>query len=1057
MEMFASAQQAEMMDELILHLRHAVEGCLLVVAASDAEAQRLLTRALIRRLAGEVASDSFRFSAGQLSLAAHVRSLPRPSGPTVLLVEGLDELPPQARERAMASLNLERESLRWAGYSILLWVRPRTLTELPFTAGDFWAWRSASFLFDDTVLRAVAPERLPSPEEVERLREQAQSYRSDLARPDLAPRLRARVERELALVQRQLSLVALREAATAEADRDQLRVAYCTHLANSYRWLDFRGILQTRKPILMSLDEVFVALNAVPQAGMGEMCTPAGPARQLAEERALYAAERRERWQIEDVLVKCRHAVILGDPGSGKTTLLKYLALKVAEGSESARAGLGPTGEPLLPIIVPLSAFAAALVQEPDLSLEDYLPRHFAALELPGLGGLFVEELAAGRCLVLLDGLDEVPTRRERRRVVQCVGQFVARYRSNRFVVTSRVVGYREEPLGEELVHFTIAEWGDDEIAEFARRWCVAYERQADDSAEAVRRGQDEAEQLIAAIRSNPSVRRLASNPLLLTIIALIHRQGTRLPQHRILLYALTFQTLIETWNRARNLEGLPLSAEGMSEHEAVQVLAPLALWMHETQPSGTARREEVRAQIAALLEAEEGPERAQEVADRFLDLVRRQVGLLVERGEGLFGFMHLTFEEYLAARAIVMAGQVNLQVTLERVLRHLDEPAWHEVIRLAVGQLGVVEARRQAAAAVVEAMLDAPGRPEARGQHAVLAGWCLVDVGEKGVTRSCWKRVTLALRQVMQDTSSDGRPNDPPVIPIPTRYAAGEVLDRLGWLPPDLDTWVEVQIPNPKLQTPSPKSQNPSRMYVARYPVTNHQFSRFIEAGGYEEPRYWGGERSKAWRWRMTEHGDYRGEGPVSQPWFWDDLRFGKSRRDYPVVGISWYEANAYCAWLTEGFQVSGFAFQVWRDGELETLDLEPGTLTVRLPAEAEWVAAAGGEGRDRYPWDSPEGSMTKDEGVILARANVREAGLNGTSPVAMYPAGQSPHGIWDMAGNVWEWMASPERGKPLRGGSWYGYQEHARVSARNGGDPDLSDFDLGVRVVGSPAGSES
>jgi len=1040
--MFVSPQQAEALEELALHLRHATGGVLLVAAASDAENQRVLTQALVGRLADEMTFPSFRFSPNRLSLAAHLRSLPRPATPAVLLVEGLDELPDEAREWVLASLNLERETLRWAGYSILLWVRPRTLTELPFKAGDFWAWRSGSFLFDETVLSAVAPERVPPPEEVADLRARAENYRRDLARPGLGPRARARVERELALVQRQLSLVALREAATAQADRARLRAAYCTHLVNSFRWLDVRGILQTRKPILLPLEEVFVALHTVPQERAEERHAAAEFALQVAEERASYETERRlsekTRWEIRDALAEHHHLVVLGDPGSGKTTLLKYLALTVAEGPEVAQARLGLEEEPPLPIILSLSAFAAALTQEPDLSLDEYMPRHFVALELPGLGGLFAEELAAGRCLVLLDGLDEVPTRQQRRRVVRRVDDFVVHHQANRFVVTSRIVGYREEPLGEELAHFTIVDWGDQEIAEFARRWCVAYECQANDSLEAVRRGQDEAERLIGAIQSNPSVRRLASNPLLLTIIALIHRQGTRLPQHRIQLYGLTFQTLIETWNRARNLEGRPLSAEGMSEHEAVQILAPLALWMHETQPSGTARREEVRTQIAALLEEEE-LERAREAADRFLDLVRRQVGLLVERGAGLFGFMHLTFEEYLAARAIVMAGQVDLQRTIEHVLRHLEEPAWHEVVRLAVGQLGVVEARRQAAAAVVEAILDAPGHSQARGQHAALAGWCLVDVGEKGVTRACWRRVTVALQRMMQDTAPDGRPNAPPLVPIPTRYAAGEVLDRLGWLPPDLDTWVEVGIPNPK-------PQDPNRVYVARYPVTNAQFFLFKEAGGYENPKYWGGDKSDAWRWRTGKprYSWQRTDAPDR----WDDPRFGKGRRGYPVVGVSWYEANAYCVWLTE------LLGQLRKGRRLPTAHRElvahlpPGVVVMWLPAEAEWEAAAGGAEGERYPW-GPEWHKS--------HANTWEAGIRGTTPVGMYLSGQSPAGVWDMGGNIWEWMASDEEIKPLRGGSWYYDQKIARVRGRFRLGPDFSDDGIGFRVVASPAGSDS
>ena len=116
--------------------------------------------------------------------------------------------------------------------------------------------------------------------------------------------------------------------------------------------------------------------------------------------------------------------------------------------------------------------------------------------------------------------------------------------------------------------------------------------------------------------------------------------------------------------------------------------------------------------------------------------------------------------------------------------------------------------------------------------------------------------------------------------------------------------------------------------------------------------------------------------------------------------------------------------------------------------------MAAAGGGGKDRYPWNSPERPATGDESLILARANVFEARLGGTTPVAMYPQGLSlPFGLMEMVGNVWEWMASSDERKPLRGGSWGSHQEGARVAARLRFNPGLSNFNIGLRVVGSRA----
>ena len=220
-----------------------------------------------------------------------------------------------------------------------------------------------------------------------------------------------------------------------------------------------------------------------------------------------------------------------------------------------------------------------------------------------------------------------------------------------------------------------------------------------------------------------------------------------------------------------------------------------------------------------------------------------------------------------------------------------------------------------------------------------------------------------------------------------------------------------------------------------------------------------------------MTEHNTgWRGEGPVTQPEYWLHPRLGKDRHGYPVVGVSWYEAAAYAAWLTEQWQTASSKVQVLRNGQLEDWTarcpgVEAGTI-LRLPTEAEGLRLAGGEKdgkKERYPWDGPRsGCVTEyetEEGkaAILARANTRESGIGGTSPVAMYPLGESkPFGLADVAGNVWEWTDSwydkEQSDRVVRGGSWYYGQDLARPSARLRNYPD--DLDLGFRLV-SPISS--
>lgn len=839
--------------------------------------------------------------------------------------------------------------------------------------------------------------------------------------------------------------VVARKPPAEPPDLNALRETYLAHLHRTYRHLDFKGIPQLeRVATLLPLDGVYVGLQARPELPSGETWARVA-GRPLDEAALAEIGAKGLEWRmgtaepvpVERLLQEYPGSVVLGDPGAGKSTLLKVLALACAEGR--ARERLGLDGE-WLPILLPLAAYAAALKKSEECSLLAFLPDYFCMRGLDcDLRPLLADALQRGRALLLLDGLDEVLEGRAF--VAARVEDFFRQHApaGNRLVVTSRIVGYRDVPLrAEGLTTVTLVDFQREQIEQFAHNWCHAFEVATHgDTPEAHQAAEIEKGELLRAIFSNPGVERLASNPLLLTILALIKRQGVTLPHRRVELYELYLRTLITAWSQARALDRRPVGPE-MDYLETAQVLAPLALWLRETHPgAGLAPQTEVENWLAHYYQDEWGLARgeARQRARGFLAAVRHYSNLLVERGEGTYGFIHLTFEEYLAAQGIAQRGQLDVENTVKTLCEHLTDPAWHETTLLTVGYLGIVQRNRRTAAAVVEGLLEAAVPPDERGWNVVVAGQALRDVGPAGVTESCRQRVLEGLVGAMQDAD---------VAPV-YRRQAGLLLGWLGWQPDDpstgsgqgLDEWVEIPA-GPFLYGDEGEKRVIERSYrIGKYPVTNAQFARFVEARGYDDEGWWS-EEGLAWRAGASDDqlpepwphwAKLRPPKQRNRPMWWDDPEWANPL--VPVVGVSWYEAEAYCRWLTEELRKAGAL------GENEV---------ARLPTEEEWERAARGTDGREYPWG-------QDFDVARANLDIGERSAKGTTAVMTYPGGVSPDGVWDCSGNVWEWTASWYRKgefRVLRGGSWLtNYGRYVRCSSRDINPPANFDDDYGFRVL--------
>ena len=819
-------------------------------------------------------------------------------------------------------------------------------------------------------------------------------------------------------------------------DLRQLRADYLDHLRRTYRALDFKGIpqLDTFSRELL-LEEVYVPLVARPELPAGETWERRLAGRALGvdtlPEGTLAAMDKGSAApvRVEEAMAEKAHVVVLGDPGSGKSTLLKHLALRLATEADAP-----------LPILVPLNAYADALSRA-DLNLQQYLPEYFAGLAqgLAGLAPLFESALAQGRAVILLDGLDEV--QRDRARLANKVQAFArqAATRGCKLVVTSRIVGYRESPLDpKEWALYTLLDFDRAAIEQFASKWCAAFEKSTlGDTPEARASAEKERASLLEAIDANPGVARLASNPLLLTILALIKRQGVTLPNRRVELYELYLKTLINAWSKARALDKTPVGPE-LNYLRTVSVLGPLALWLRETNPTaGLVPEERLIEWLTEHFEADSGLPAgpAAEKGREFLDSVGKYSGLLLERGPGRYGFIHLTFEEALAARGIVRLGQLRLDDSLTRIQKHLVEPGWRETILLAVGLWGLVREEPERAGEVVRAMLKMECSGENACRNVLMAGACLEDVGELGLGRLAAQEVTEALRAASRNRA----------LPPATQRDAGFILGRTDWKPADLDAFIAIPA-GPFVYQDKRKMEIKQPFAMARYPVTNSQYRRFVEAKGYERREFWSDD---GWAWRTGTYDSKAKEdlekrylagrppGKRGEPFWWHDAKWNNPLA--PVVGVCWFEAEAYCNWLAEELGRS-----------------------VRLPTEEEWERAARHTDGREYPWgntfdrnrlncaefwggrnDLDWNKWIEDKGYEAASATI----------IGQFPDGNSESEVSDMSGNVWEWMNSwYDQGmvyRSVRGGSWDLIRYYARCAYRFWDVPVNCNYFVGFRVV--------
>ena len=836
------------------------------------------------------------------------------------------------------------------------------------------------------------------------------------------------------------------------AEAAALRQAYLNRVLEQTQTLQLGGVdpKAAREPTAqtgLALAAVYTALmtQQTEQDARGRMPAPDREARRLS---AVTVLDREPR------------LALLGDPGSGKSTFVNFVALCLtgeALGRPDANLALMTTPLPqeergvaprqeqpepqpwrhgaLLPVRIVLRDLAARglppvgqrangdhlwrfIVAELGDTLKEYAPR--LKQELQERGGL-----------ILLDGLDEVPEADARRvQVKQAVQGFAADFPRCRFVVTSRTYAYQQQdwklPGFSEAV---LAPFGWGQIERFVDNWyahlAAVRKQHAEDA-------QGRAVLLKTAIQRSARLRELAERPLLLTLMASLHAwRGGNLPERREELYADTVDLLLDQWESpkvVRGPDGQPMVAEPsltewmkLDRAAVRKLLEQLAFEAQRSQPNlvGTADIAQERL-VNGLVALANNPDVK---PARVIEYVRDRAGLLAARGVGVYTFPHRTFQEYLAACYLTDHGYPDDLAAL--VLA--DGERWREVALLA----GAKAARGTISAAwyLAEALCCNPARPEAESAQylaALLAAQTLIENVALATVSERNRPKAACIRGWLLAAVARG------ALPPVDRAAAGDALaimgdDRpgVGLRPdglPDI-AWCDVPAGEFVMGDGSDRHREPMPQpyQISKYPVSNAQYTAFVRDGGYTE-RWRGCWTQDGWKWKgkRTEPDKYGGVFDLP---------------NHPVVVVTWYEATAFCNWLSE------------RSG-----------LKVMLPSEAQWEKAARGTDGRVYPWGE---KLTPDH------ANYADTNIDSTSAVGIFPQGTSPCGALDMSGNVWEWCGTKSRNKyktledndpegtdmrVLRGGAFDDGAEDVRCAVRDWISPYDRLRNLGFRLVASP-----
>ena len=507
---------------------------------------------------------------------------------------------------------------------------------------------------------------------------------------------------------------------------DEILQEYLRTIIRKYGHLRISVLERSSREIVIPLEEVYTRPRVVPDQPVSQLSPEQEELLQkdlldqfkqhpdLSEEEYEDQIQQlRYRWknmprswqkqnmaiELEEIVRQCSAekpiAVILGEPGSGKSTVLRWFAIQMANTLLLTDETHPIVSTPaLIPLVIDINDYARSFDKNQNLSFAEFLKMYSMDLIPPDHQYRLLDELERGHCLILLDQLDEIPDTQLRVKTMREIVSFITTSHAKRIdteteaaqfnaiIVASRSTGY-DNAIFEQSTHYTLLDFKEKQIEDFLDCWCPIIERFYRDtkqnnapveepSPESLRSAREQKSKLLAIIKANAGIRRLALNPYMLTILAQLHRSNLKLPHRRIELYEAITNALMRKEKLGNEEEDL-----------AREILGALAFQLHKLGAS--LKKQEIRDIIRETISVWKPcpPEEVSEnTVERYLETPCLSSGLLILSGDDVYNFKHPTLREYfVASHLMTFAPKALTQFMLE----HFRRANWHEPLRLVI------------------------------------------------------------------------------------------------------------------------------------------------------------------------------------------------------------------------------------------------------------------------------------------------------------------------------------------------------------------------------------